>query len=496
MKIQRTARTFAVLAAAFVSAALQQGALGASTPLTLTEPYLLSLKPSTEMSVCWLLSAPAVEAYVEYGSTRDYGRRARAVQHRIVGFRKSADRLRNYDPDPEKNPEFPVFQMIARLTGLEPGRTYHYRTVTRTAGGTRTGAGYHFKTAPARGVAVQFALLSDLQLKPEILQTVKLVGQSQPDFIIYNGDFVNTAWKAGEWFALPDSYSSPSEAGKEWFTAMQQTEGGSRLLQYIPVFPCPGNHEVTDQRVLADKARSLDRSLWDYGIYMQLFRPLYPDQQYGAGGKHWYSADFGDIHIVSLSAIRWHPWNGFEAPGWQIFDDIRPGSDQYEWLSRDLSAASAGYIWVAMHWHMFNRGEDGHVPFSPPKVDPSDAAKAVYPEPDACHAYLKPLFERHRVAGVSYGHSHVYERYLVNGVSYIEAASIGNSYRRPDDPFHPSGCRPVVEENRFRSFMMLSFGSGRPLSGRGIQASAAPGVEGYVGRVFDSFEFPVEEKRE
>ena len=59
---------------------------------------------------------------------------------------------------------------------------------------------------------------------------------------------------------------------------------------------------------------------------MQLFRPLYPEQRYKANGTHWYSADWGDVHIVSLSVLRWHPWNGLEAPGWFLFDDIRPDS--------------------------------------------------------------------------------------------------------------------------------------------------------------------------
>jgi hypothetical protein len=49
---------------------------------------------------------------------------------------------------------------------------------------------------------------------------------------------------------------------------------------------------------------------------------------------------------------------------------------------------------------------------------------------------IKPLYEKYGVNGVSFGHSHVYERYCFNGVNYIEAASIGNSYVNPGDPLH------------------------------------------------------------
>jgi hypothetical protein len=240
--------------------------------------------------------------------------------------------------------------------------------------------------------------------------------------------------------------------------------------------------------VLTDKALALEPKLWDFSVYMQLFRPLYPEQQFGRDGKHWYSADFGDMHVASLSVVRWHPWDGFEAPGWQIFDDISPGSAQYRWLAEDLASAATRYKWITMHWHMFNRGSDGHVPYSPPRVDAANPDRVQYPEPDWCHTHLRPLFSRSGVNGVSFGHSHVYERYLVDTVHYIEAASIGNTYRRVDDPYHPSGHKPVVEESRFRSFMLLSFGPGQNLSARGIQASVEANQVGRVGRVFDEFD--------
>lgn len=93
-----------------------------------------------------------------------------------------------YDATPENNPPLDVHQQIARIQGLKTDQTYFYRAVTRTGSRFQIGNGYFFKTAPNRGKEVKFALLSDLQLKPDILSTVKMVGQSQPDFIIYNGD--------------------------------------------------------------------------------------------------------------------------------------------------------------------------------------------------------------------------------------------------------------------------------------------------------------------
>lgn len=459
-------------------------AMAADMPLTFTEPYILSLHPSTEMSICWITSEPVTDAYVEYGPTPSYGQRVAAIEYKLAGLKKSPDETTNYDPDPAKNPDLAAYQQIARLVDLKPGQVYYYRVFTATHARAKAGPGYYFRTAPTRDRPANFVLLSDLQQKAQINSTVKMAGQMRPDFIIYSGDLQNTPWKSSEWFPVPGVYAVPAEKGKEWFPVMQQTEGGARLLQYAPIFPTPGNHELDDQRALTDKTMALDTSKWSLSIYMQIFRPLYPEQEYGAGGKHWYSADFADLHIVSLSAFRWHPWAGDEAPGWQIFDDLKPGSPQYEWLLEDLTTNESTFKWVTLHWHMMNRGVDGHTPFSPPVVE---GGKVKYPEPDYCHHYLKPLFELCGVNAVSFGHSHVYERYRINGVHYIEAATIGNTYRADSDPLHPSGIKPVIEENRFRSFLHLRFSPVTGFAGMGVQASVEPNGPGYLWRVFDNF---------
>lgn len=86
--------------------------------------------------------------------------------------------------------------------------------------------------------------------------------------------------------------------------------------------------------------------------------------------------------------------------------------------------------------------------------------------------------------------SHVNERYLINGVNCIEAATIGSNYRSTDDPFHFSGNLPIVEENNFRSYLRVVVDE-NGMTGYGTQASVETsdvGTEvGYCGRVFDTF---------
>lgn len=451
-----------------------------------TEPYLVSLTPSTEMNVCWLLAEAGEDAWVEFGETETLGRKAEARAYEVKGLRTSA-KPDGYDPEPEKNPELKVFQRIATLKGLKPGTEYRYRTVVAEGGKTTEGPIYSFRTAPvAGGSPFSFILLSDLQQKKQIVETVNMAGRQNADFILYAGDFQNTPWKAAEWFPVEGSFIAPEEKGREWFTAMQQTANGAKLLQYMPIFPCPGNHEADDQRIWTDKQLAQDPSKKTLSIYMQLFRPLYPDQEYGQNGTHWYSADYGDLHIVSLSLFRWHPWSGFEAPGWILFDDISPESPQVRWLEEDLKNKTSRFTWVVQHWHMLNRGAEVWVPMSRPVLYPVSPDVAMYPLGDHCWNVLRPLYEKYGVNAVNFGHSHVYERYLINGVNYIEAATIGNNYRGEDDPLHFSGNAPIVEQNQHRSVLVVSVTS-EGMSAEAVRASEDGDGAVKVGEVFDSF---------
>ena len=450
-----------------------------------TEPYLLTLSPSNTMNVVWLTGEKASEAWVEFGENENMGGKLGAVQHEIIGLRRSVSPER-YDNIPENNPELPVFQQIAEIKGLKPNTKYFYKVTTKIGDKLVIGEQYFFKTAPLAnsGNTFNFALISDLQQRPQVLETVQIAGQQDAEFILYAGDLQNTPWKAGEWFPVDNCFIAPEEKGKEWFTALQQTQDNTRLLQYIPIFPAPGNHETDDQRIWSDREIAKDPSKKTMSIYLQLFRPLYPEQEAERNGKHWFSVDYGDLHIISLSVMRsYGGWDGYEAPGWIPFDSTAPDSPQIKWLENDLATKNSKYTWVVKHWHMINKGHDGWVPMSEPLIDPEKPERAVYPYGDECWNVLRPLFEEYGVNAVNYGHSHVYERYLINGVHYIEAANaIGNNNRNV--PMHFSGSVPIVEQNDFRSWLFVTADPDK-MSARAIAIS--DGASFKKGDVFDSF---------
>ena len=430
----------------------------ADLPLMFTEPYLMSLKPAVSMDVAWLTSEPTAESFVEFGPGADDSTRVKAVTREIEGL-QTADAKGNYTLP------LRVFQQLARLEGLDPGAQYSYRVTSVSASGFRKSmGGFWFRTAPAAGTPVRFVLLSDLQLMKQIPQTVLMAGQQGPDFILFNGDMVNDPRKAGEWFTVP---GTKEEDDKRFFNVMQQIDGGARLLQYAPIYPSPGNHEIDQQDLLRNRAEC-SREKLSMRIYMQLFRTLYPEQESGAGGKHWYSADYGGLHIVSLSLNRWFSWAATLKPGWFLFDDIQAGSVQYNWLEGDLKAVDKRRtIWVTQHWHMFNRATDIDVPYTDPVPSPADPDRMTYDKSADCLMRdVKPLFERWGVNAVSFGHSHVYERYRINGVNYIEAASMGNTYRGAKDPPCSTNLNvcPAVDETRFRSLLTVLVDPARGIS--------------------------------
>jgi hypothetical protein len=264
--------------------------------LFLTQPYLVSPDPEDTMYICWLTSEPTKKSYVEYGRFGFLHDQEKATRYNFEGL-KTVDASGNYTVSLDGK----IFQQIVRLRGLKPGTHYYYRAVSVGENGKVTTQQYDFKTAPRAGAPLKFILLSDLQLKPQIPATVKMAGQQGADLILYNGDLQNTPAKVGEWFSYPGT-TEPDD--HRWFNVMQQTGDGCRLMQYIPIYPSPGNHEIDEQELLTDPSLT-DRQKLTLKVYMQLFRPLYPQQQHGVDGKHWYSADFGDLHIVSLTLNRY-----------------------------------------------------------------------------------------------------------------------------------------------------------------------------------------------
>ena len=454
--------------------------------LAWTEPYLMSLNPANSMDVAFLARESVVRAALKYtvdGQTRPA---LEAERFSVEGLHVPA-REDGWDPEPENNPLLHVRQFIFHITGLTPGARVTYQISAEDDNGlTAVCDPYEFRAAPPDGEPFAFALISDLQSFKPCDHTLYQLGKRDFDFMLYAGDMANRCWHATDWFTVPGAWQPEYMKGMAFFDIMQRRDSGIRLMQYRPIFPCPGNHESDDNRTEGRPDWAVDKSRYSWRIYMQLFRTYYPDQEYGWNGKHWYSTDYSGLHIVSSMVVRCNMWNPFDAPG-TILQGGEPGPDtpQGRWLTADLEASQKPLKWVVMHWHMMNRGDDTQPLLCQPEPDPDNPGKVVYPR-DNAGQFLHPLFARTGVCGVSYGHSHVYERYLIDGVHYIEAAYFGIKYGKPDGQVNPSGILPVSQQHDFRSFMIVS-SDGKGLRARAYQASVESCGCGFEGRVFDEF---------
>lgn len=428
----------------------------------LTEPYLLTLYPSSEMNIVWIISEEE-SCFVEYGSTSELGSRKEAVCHRIDGFKK----LVSYDT-PEKTEDVSVYQYIAKIDGLLPGETVYYRCVY----GENYTDTYFFHTAPENGEPYRFAQISDLQALSDCHRTVHKIGTFHPDFILYSGDCVYNTRSYDEWFYTdnPDK----EFVSKAFFPCMQQRDG-ARLMQYAPMFVCPGNHEPDDRPAKNGVPISEAAAYWNYSIFMQLFRPLYTDGNYGGDGKRWYSVDYSDMHITSLSINRQQYRDDKGRDVFLLLDDITPDSPQIKWLENDLGGTKAKFKWIIQHFHILNRAWDAQFNLSEPVINEKGGVEYPYDR----GAMLIDIFSGHKVNAVTYGHSHVYERYFTKGTHYIEAAYLSITFARENSPAHPSGLLPVFEDNSKRSFVIFDRKDGG-IFARGFYADDLTMIDSYV----------------
>lgn len=428
----------------------------------LSKPYLLTMNPANEMNIIWI-QKEKISGVVEFGFTEELGQVISAECYEITGLR-SPNEDGNYGSDPQEHKEISVWQYIAKITGLNENQRIFYRC---KSGGEATKI-YDFHTAVKKGEAFKFAQVSDLQGLGECYKTVYKIGCTHPDFILYSGDATYVSWRIDSWFDTGEDWQSEESKKTAFFPAMQQ-EDGARLMQYAPLFFCPGNHELDDIRVYHKKEFAEKPENWNWNIFRQIFRPLYPDADTTLTGRRWYSVDYGDMHIISLNINRFCCWAPSEYPGWRVYDSISPDGPQVTWLKEDLRRDNSKFKWVIQHFHFLNKGGDVQFNFCDPVINENGVA--TYPFDHA--GDLMDLYSENGVNAVTYGHSHVYERYYRKTTHYIEAAYLSVCFRRGGEPFHPSGLLPIVENNSQPSFLIVERKTGG-LFAKGYFAKETP----------------------
>lgn len=301
-----------------------------------------------------------------------------------------------------------------RIKGLKPGTSYMYRVVLKDV----AGPWYSFRTAPANGGSVRFAVRADSQSGPPMNERVVVqMARFRPDLMITVGDLVGTGANLNEWV---DYHLWPLR----------------HMAAEVPTYAAIGNH--------------------DYGGFGHIDPPASPPfERYfdhpiaSSGNEYWYSFDYGPARFIMLDANRVDGPKGQRIP---------PGSEQYEWFARELADAAkkAKWIFVFVHQPPYSECWGG----------------GYYDGEPHLREEIVPLIEKYKVDIVFSGHTHDYERGLPhppydpatgtgNEATYIITGGGGGTldnhkYRDwpqidiPDHPADPSSDKP--DEGRYYKY--------------------------------------------
>ena len=228
-----------------------------------------------------------------------------------------------------------------RIDGLKADTAYYYRVQSvDDLGRELWGDVLSFQTAPTADTPFAFAVISDTQGNPRV--SGRVAGHAwglRPNFLLHPGDLVSTGTVKQQWL-------------EHFFSSMKP------LLERVALFPVLGNHE-RDARFYYD--------------YMSL-----PDPEY------YYTFEYGNAQFFMIDSNR----------------KVAPGSEQYEFLERELKRSKAEWKIVCYHHPAYTSDENdyGNTWYGPSTRGDLRTRKLV------------PLFDRYGVDIVWNGHIHSYER--------------------------------------------------------------------------------------
>lgn len=414
----------------------------------LTAPYIRN--PSTDrVHVAWVTSPEASGPHeVAYQTDQAW--------QRVPARSSSLSRL-------------PAQLHVATIDGMAPGQTGTYRVLS----GKIFSPTYRFRSAPMPGTGVRILVTSDAQSMPLTAAAIEAASRlaGSLDFILFPGDLADRPFVPGDWW-IPDGLGAGSKESSSGFFPVFQgfavtSEGvpsGAPLLQETPMYAAIGNHDVEGHEGFRWLPKSVHPNGWNTVTFEELFGPI--DRP--VGERSYYAFSFGNTRVIVLFVARaWRPGDPNEQTGaiyeeahpgdpsqWQHgcfpFESIAPGSQQYQWLARELAEPAwqeAAYRIVALHHPIFTQGHDRIPLFTQPKAVEtrnSDgqlvARRYTYPVDDLRNG-LAPLLSTHGTHLVVNGHSHLYNRFFVDGVHYLETSHLGNTYGVTGDD--PSGHTSV-----------------------------------------------------
>ncbi len=251
-----------------------------------------------------------------------------------------------------------------RLTGLKPDTRYFYSV---------DGAVHSFHTAPS----------------PSSERPLRLWVQGDPGRAIpttMQGRDAALAWADEHpreglppidlWLTTGDN---AYRSGKDREYQQHLFQAYPRLLPTVPYLPVHGNHDARRN------------------VFYKLFTFPTAGEAGGApsGSEHYFSLDYGQLHLVFLDSQD---------------GDLAKGGEMLQWLQRDLAATRQRWVIALLHHPPYSKGSHD----SDNDADSDGRMRQV-------RENVLPLLERGGVDLALFGHSHAYER------SHLIACHYGGS---------------------------------------------------------------------
>ncbi|MEQ9672097.1 metallophosphoesterase family protein [Coleofasciculus sp. G2-EDA-02] len=462
-----------------------------SPPQLLSDPFL-QLPTDTSVRVVWFTEFAGTRHSVAYGqglrqvaiANTTKLTRTREDQKSRVG-EQTEDALVYQKPTPRD-----IWRHEAKVTRLTPGQRVPYQvTSVRNDGQIVKSNPFTLTPAPPPHTPLKILLTSDHQLMPMTAANLQKVAETvgNVDAVFLAGDLVNIPDRASEWFddnrggAFFPALQGHADYKLEYNNITTRYTGGE-LIQHAPLFPATGNHEVmgrfsTDSGLNAQFNDPIPRQV-AAEIYQQTSSLLNPnnnpnwlkDNSFNTdtyneiftlpGKENYYAITFGDIRLISLYITNiWRTpslkpnakgrYREREADlnnptawgyGQHIFEPIKQGSPQYNWLKAELNSPEfqqAKYKIVMFHHPPHSLGDNIVPPYTDPiqtiERDRKGTITAVRydypPQADYIIRDVIPLLETAGVQLVLYGHSHLWNRFVNSqGIHFLESSNVGNTY--------------------------------------------------------------------
>ena len=470
-----------------------------SAPQLLTDPFL-QLPTENSVRVVWFTEFAGSRHSVNYGqglsrtaiATTTKLSRTREDQKSKVGKQTQEGQI--YQQPTRRD----IWRHEATITGLTTGRRVPYQ-VTSVREDDQKVSSHQFTLAPkpAAGTPQKILLTSDHQLMPMTAANIQKVYETigQVDAVFLAGDLVNIPDRASEWF--DDNRGGaffPCLQGRAHYElekeGIKTTYKGGELIQYAPLFPAVGNHEVMGrfsnehnlndqfndpyprtiaQRIYQIKAKYLNpkndpkvRQTWlkNNSFNTDTYNEIFTLPQNKSGEENNYAITFGDIRLVALYITNiWRtPSLNTDAKGryrerekdlnnpiaWgygqHIFEPVAKGSVQYKWLEKELNSPEfkqAKYKMVMFHHPPHSLGDNIVPAYTYPVqlIERNEEGRITavrYEYPKAADYIIRdvvPLLEAANVQLVFYGHSHLWNRFVSpSGMHFLETSNVGNTY--------------------------------------------------------------------